>query len=123
MERPFWRHAGWSQGVGCQVAQRPGEQVNISCLQTRSGQRGTLFMGPLRGRGVGPLRLWRFEQSELKRNEIYSIRGLRVVADTAWDSDQGKYAAKSDGSRTFVCAWRSAVQHVTGVPCIARWFC
>ena len=100
--------------------------LRVSAAGQRTTSASDLYMEvtgtDMDGRVVGPLRLWRFEQSELKRNEIYIIRGLRVVADTAWDRDQGKYAAKSDGSRAFECAWRTAVEHVTGVTSIARWF-
>ena len=71
---------------------------------------------------VNYLRLWRFEDGDIKAGCTYLIRGLRVSFEQYWDEGQGEYLSNSQGPKGFDCTYRTAVEDVTDVETIGSVF-
>ena len=74
------------------------------------------------GKATGPLRWWRFSPEDVEEGSIYIVRGLKIVTDTQWSHDHGKYMPRADNSKAFECSYRTAAENVSNVPAIAAWF-
>ena len=74
------------------------------------------------GRNIGPLRLWRFEEADVKVRKVYIFRGLKVVLETVWSMEEWKYIPRQDKAQTVECTSRTAVENVSRVPSIAQYF-
>ena len=74
------------------------------------------------GTPTGALRLWRFEEEDVQQGSIYIIRGLKVEIEKFWNYDLGKYTPRDDGVKTVEATWRTALEDVTAVTEIARFF-
>ena len=64
------------------------------------------------GDAVGPVRLWRFEDGDVREHSAVVLRGLKVVHPTAWDETQWTYVPQKDGPNAVECSYRTAVEHV-----------
>ena len=58
----------------------------------------------------------------MSQGNVYAARGMKVVADTYWDSVTWKYLPKDDGSKTVECTPRTALEDVTNVPDTVQFF-
>ena len=71
---------------------------------------------------VGPLRLWRFNETDAHVNNIYIIRGLKVILDTYWCNNSWEWKPCTDGSKRLECNFRTALEDVTTIESIASMF-
>ena len=69
----------------------------------------------LQGESVGPLRLWRFEEGDVRSRSRVVLRGLKVVAASVWDAEQWAYVSHKDNPPVVECSFRTAVEDVTSV--------
>ena len=67
------------------------------------------------GDAVGPLRLWRFVDGDIRAHSAVVVRGLKVVHPTVWDDAQWAYVPQKDGTNTVECSYRTAVEHVEAI--------
>ena len=67
------------------------------------------------GDTVGPIRLWRFEDGDIRDRSSVVLRGLKVVPPTVWDEAQWAYVPNRDGPNSIECSYRTAVEHVDDV--------
>jgi hypothetical protein len=74
------------------------------------------------GTATGAIRFWRYTASDIISGKIYIIRGLKVVEETYWSDDAWKYTPKEDGAKTIEITYRTAVEDVTDVVEIAKYF-
>ena len=65
------------------------------------------------GATVGPLRMWRFCENNAHAQNIYIVRGLKVVADRQWSDHVWDYVTCTDGSKQLQCDYRTAIEDVT----------
>ena len=71
---------------------------------------------------MNALYLWRFEEGDVEQGHIYIARGLKVVPDTYWNTEQFKYVPRDDGTKKVECTWRTALEDVTHVDDIKQYF-
>ena len=74
------------------------------------------------GCNVGPLRLWRFEEGDIRPGGAYVVRGLKVVNDRAWDHAKGIWVRSTDTQKTIECSVRTAFEDVADVESITQYF-
>ena len=74
------------------------------------------------GDQAGPLRLWRFDESNASQDGIYIVRGLKVATATKWSDDVWKYVPWLEGPKTLECNNKTALEDVTHVSAIASFF-
>jgi hypothetical protein len=74
------------------------------------------------GAATGPLRFWRYEVGDIIEGKIYLIRGLKVLDETYWSDDVGRYVPKEDGTKTVEVNFRTALEDITDVKEIAQYF-
>ena len=70
---------------------------------------------------VGPLRLWQFEEGDIRRGGAYVVRGLQVVNGWAWDSSKGIWIRSADTLKTVQCSVRTACEDVADVDSITQY--
>ena len=73
------------------------------------------------GDGVGPLRLWRHEEGDIRPGGAYVVRGLKVVNDGAWNSAKGVWIRSVDTLKTVQCSVRTACEDVADVESITQY--
>lgn len=71
---------------------------------------------------VGPLRMWRFSATDVHNNNIYIIRGLKVILDRYWCNQSWEWKPCTDGSKRLECNFRTAIEDVTAIDSIAKMF-
>ena len=74
------------------------------------------------GHSIGPLRMWRYVESDMEAQCTYIVRGLKVVLSMHYDAELCKYIVSGDGRKTFECSWRSAVENVSEQSAITSCF-
>ena len=74
------------------------------------------------GCNVGPLRLWRCEEGDIRLGGAYVVRGLKVVNDRAWDHAKGIWVRSTDTQKTIECSVRTAFEDVADVESITQYF-
>ena len=74
------------------------------------------------GTATGAIRLWRYSANDIIAGQIYVIRGLKVVEETYWSAEAWKYVPNEDGTKTIEITYRTAVEDVTDVVEIAKYF-
>lgn len=119
--------ATWAYIQGCSIGQFVSLVVSVLSVEHKWTDSAADPYEVVYGRDMdavatGALRLWRFEEGDLKQGSIYIIRGLKVVAETRWSHELYKYAPLDDGSKTVECFWRTALEDVTQVREIAQFF-
>ena len=64
----------------------------------------------------------RSEITPLYDNFLDASRGLKVVAETMWSNDEGRYVPCTDRVQTVECSSRTAVEDVSHVAAITEYF-
>lgn len=104
---------------------------DVSCRQRCLCARWPLVDGEpyasLQGRDmngvvVGPLRLWRFSVADAHSNNIYIIRGLKVILERYWCNQSWEYKPVTNGSKRLESNYRTALEDVTCIDSIAKMF-
>jgi len=65
------------------------------------------------GASVGPLRLWRFSDQDVRADTSVVIRGLKIAHQTAWDEETYTYASQKDKPLVMECSYRTSVEDVS----------
>ena len=76
----------------------------------------------IEGVPTGALRFWRFEEGDIAEGRGYIARGLKVAAERRWDDELNKYVCRDDGTRRMECTGRTAVEDVSRVAAIMKFF-
>ena len=76
----------------------------------------------MNGAATGALRFWRYVDGDIIEGRIYIVRGLKIVDETYWSDDAWKYVPKEDGTKTVEITFRTALEEVTDVVALARYF-
>ena len=71
---------------------------------------------------IPPLRLRRFEASDVQEHHIYIMRGLKVVPERCWNDVTWKWEPRTDVQKATECDFRTAAEDVTHVPEIKAFF-
>ena len=74
------------------------------------------------GTPTGVLRLWRFDESDMRAGGTYILRGLKVTLATFWSTEEWKYVPYPDHSKTLECTSRTAIEDVAHIPAIRNFF-
>ena len=119
--------ATWSYIQDCQLGQYVALVVyalSVEAKWTEATSEPFLVVHgkDMDGNRVNPLRLWRFEAGDVDQGSVYIVRGLKVVNDTYWSSESGKYVPRDDGGKTVEATWRTAAENVDNVSSITYYF-
>ena len=72
------------------------------------------------GSAVGPLRLWKHEEGDIKPGGAYVVRGLKVVHDRAWDHGKQTWIRSNESPMIIECSVRTACENVEDVESITE---
>ena len=73
------------------------------------------------GVDVCSLRLWRYEEGDIRSGGAYVVRGLKVVHDRWWDSARGIWIRSAVMPKTIECSVRTACEDVEDVETITQY--
>ena len=73
------------------------------------------------GVDVCSLRLWRYEEGDIRSGGAYVVRGLKVVYGRAWDSARGIWICSAVMPKTIECSVRTAFEDVSNVASITQY--
>jgi protein-arginine kinase activator protein McsA len=71
---------------------------------------------------VGPLRLWRFDETQASQGCLYIVRGLKVVPAQRWSEQAWKYVSCFETPKALECTYKTTLEDVTHVSAIASCF-
>ena len=71
---------------------------------------------------VGPLRLWKYEEGDIKLGCAYVVRGLKVNNDRVWDAMKYMWIRSPEAPKIVECSGRTAIEDVTCVDAITQYF-
>ena len=74
------------------------------------------------GARVDTIRMWRWEEGDVRVGAIYILRGLKISPATYWCSDAWKYVPRENGSKTVEISARTAAEDVTEVAAFNEYF-
>ena len=74
------------------------------------------------GARVDTIRMWRWEEGDVRVGAIYILRGLKISPATYWCSDAWKYVPRENGSKTVEISARTAAEEVTEVAAFNEYF-
>ena len=74
------------------------------------------------GTRVDTIRMWRWEEGDVRVGAIYNLRGLKISPATYWCSDAWKYVPRENGSKTVEISARTAAEEVTEVAAFNQYF-
>ena len=74
------------------------------------------------GISVGPLRLWKYEEGDIKLGRAYVVHGLRVNTDRVWDEAAYMWICSAEAPKILECSARTAIEDLTCVDAITQYF-
>ena len=72
------------------------------------------------GVGVGPHRLWLYEEGDIRLGGAYLVRGLKVENDGSWNSAKGVWIRCVGTAKAIGCSVRTALEDVSDVESITQ---